>query len=63
MDESAHSYELPTEAPLLPCDDLDARRAQQQRLRDYVAEWEAENGPVDPKLLDEIRAKADTWPE
>lgn len=62
MDEQAHSYELPVEAPLLPCDDLDARRAQQQRLLAYVKELEAESGPVDPQQLAELRAKAATWP-
>lgn len=43
-------------------DDLEARRAQQQRVLELVREREAEHGPVDPAALAEIRAHAATWP-
>ena len=43
-------------------DDPAVREQQRQQQAEWVREWEAEHGPVDPDELAKLRAQAETWP-
>jgi hypothetical protein len=59
MEQPARSYESSFD-PVI--DTPEWRRAQRERIRAFAKELEAEDGPVDQRQLDELRAKAATWP-
>lgn len=57
MEPHAHKHQTGFDPQI---DDPMVRAEQRARLREFLREYQAEHGPIDPKLRAEIRAKLDT---